>query len=60
MIQAVIAFGAATAVFALSHWMWLSVLALALLGAADTVSVAIRFAGCNHPRRMTCADASAR
>jgi hypothetical protein len=44
MIQAVIAFGAATAVFALSHWMWLSVLALALLGAADTVSVVIRFA----------------
>jgi hypothetical protein len=44
MFQAVIVFGAATAVFALSHWMWLSVLALALLGAADTVSVVIRFA----------------
>jgi hypothetical protein len=43
MFQAVIV-GAATAVFALSHWMWLSVLALALLGAADTVSVVIRFA----------------
>ncbi|MFB9264357.1 MFS transporter [Bradyrhizobium erythrophlei] len=43
MLQAVIVFGAATVVFALSHWMWLSVLALAVLGAADTVSVVIRF-----------------
>jgi hypothetical protein len=30
-------------VFSLSHWMWLSVMALAVLGAADTVSVVIRF-----------------
>jgi MFS family permease len=44
MFQAVIVFGAATTMFALSHWMWLSVLALAILGAADTVSVVIRFA----------------
>jgi MFS family permease len=43
MFQAVIVFGAATVVFALSHWMWLSVLALATLGAADTISVVIRF-----------------
>ncbi len=43
MFQAVIVFGVATVVFALSHWMWLSLLALALLGAADTVSVVIRF-----------------
>ena len=43
MFQAVIVFGAATVVFALSHWMWLSALALAILGAADTVSVVIRF-----------------
>ena len=43
MFQAVIIFGAATVVFALSHWIWLSVLALAILGAADTVSVVIRF-----------------
>jgi MFS family permease len=43
MFQAVIIFGAATVVFSLSHWMWLSVLALAILGAADTVSVVIRF-----------------
>jgi hypothetical protein len=43
MFQAVIVFGAATVVFALSHWMWLSVVALAILGAADTISVVIRF-----------------
>ncbi len=43
MFQAVIVFGAATAVFAVSQWMWLSVLALVIMGAADTVSVVIRF-----------------
>jgi predicted MFS family arabinose efflux permease len=43
MFQAVIVFGAATVVFAVSHWMWLSMLSLAILGAADTVSVVIRF-----------------
>ena len=43
MFQAVIVFGVATVVFAVSHWMWLSVVALAVLGAADTVSVVIRF-----------------
>ncbi|WP_050422297.1 MFS transporter [Bradyrhizobium tropiciagri] len=43
MFQAVIVFGVATVVFALSHWMWLSALALAALGAADTISVVIRF-----------------
>ena len=43
MFQAVIVFGIATVVFALSPWMWLSVLALAVLGAADTISVVIRF-----------------
>ena len=43
MFQAVIVFGVATAVFAVSHWMWMSLLALAVLGAADTVSVVIRF-----------------
>ena len=43
MFQAVIIFGAATVLFAVSHWMWLSVPALAALGAADTVSVVIRF-----------------
>jgi MFS family permease len=43
MFQSVIIFGVATVAFALSHWMWLSLLALAVLGAADTVSVVIRF-----------------
>jgi MFS family permease len=43
MFQAVIVFGLATAVFAVSQWLWLSVAALAVLGAADTVSVVIRF-----------------
>jgi MFS family permease len=43
MFQAVIVFGIATVVFAVSHWMWLSLLALAVLGAADTISVVIRF-----------------
>jgi MFS family permease len=43
MFQSVIVFGVATIVFALSHWIWLSVLALAVLGAADTISVVIRF-----------------
>ena len=42
MFQAVIVFGVATAVFAVSTWLWLSILALAIMGAADTVSVVIR------------------
>jgi MFS family permease len=42
MFQAVILFGAATMVFALSHSVWLSLLALAIMGAADTVSMVIR------------------
>jgi MFS family permease len=42
MFQAVIIFGVATMIFALSHMIWLSVLALAILGAADTVSMVIR------------------
>jgi MFS family permease len=42
MFQAVIAFGLATIVFALSQTIWLSVLALAAMGAADTISVVIR------------------
>ena len=44
MFQAVIIFGLATVVFALSRSMWLSVAALAILGAADTVSMVIRIA----------------
>jgi MFS family permease len=42
MFQAVILFGVATVVFALSHLIWLSLLALVIMGAADMVSVVIR------------------
>jgi hypothetical protein len=42
MFGAVAVFGAATIVFGLSQWMWLSVAALTILGAADMVSVYIR------------------
>jgi MFS family permease len=42
MFQAVIVFGFATSVFAVSQWVWLSLIALAIMGAADTVSVVIR------------------
>ena len=42
MFQAVMVFGAATVVFALSHLMWLSLAALLVMGAADMVSVVIR------------------
>jgi MFS family permease len=44
MFQAVIVFGVATVVFALSRSLWLSVAALAVLGAADTISMVIRIA----------------
>jgi MFS family permease len=43
MFGAVILFGVATIVFALSRSLWLSIAALVLLGAADVVSVVIRF-----------------
>jgi MFS family permease len=42
MFRAVIAFGAATIVFAASRWLPLSFVALCVLGAADVVSVVIR------------------
>ena len=44
MFGAVIVFGVATAVFAVSRSLPLSLVALAVLGAADVVSVVIRFA----------------
>lgn len=44
MFGAVIVFGLATVVFAVSHWFWLSLVMLAILGAADTISVVIRSA----------------
>jgi MFS family permease len=42
MFQAVIMFGLMTMVFAISRSIWLSVAALAIMGAADTVSMVIR------------------
>jgi MFS family permease len=42
MFQAVIVFGLATVVFALSRLIWVSLIALAIMGAADMVSVVIR------------------
>ena len=42
MFQAVIVFGVATVVFAISNLLWLSIIALVILGAADTVSMVIR------------------
>jgi MFS family permease len=44
MFQAVMVFGAATLVFAVSHLIWLSIVALVIMGAADTISVIIRIA----------------
>ena len=43
MFQAVIVFGIATAIFAISRSIWLSLVALLVMGAADTISVVIRF-----------------
>jgi MFS family permease len=42
MFQAVIAFGIATVVFGVSQWLWLSIAALVVMGAADMISVVIR------------------
>ncbi len=42
MFQAVIVFGVATVVFGASRNLWISLLALAVMGAADTVSVVVR------------------
>ena len=42
MFQAVVVFGLATIIFSISRSMWLSALALLLLGAADAVSMVIR------------------
>jgi MFS family permease len=44
MFQAVIVFGLATIVFGMSHSIWLSIVAFAVMGAADTVSMVIRIA----------------
>ena len=42
MIGAVVIYGLATAVFGLSCWLWVSLLMLAITGAADAVSVVVR------------------
>jgi MFS family permease len=42
MFQSVILFGVATVVFALSREIWLSLIALVVMGASDMVSVVIR------------------
>ncbi len=42
ILWAVLGFGIATIVFGVSHWLWLSLLALAVSGACDNVSVVIR------------------
>ena len=42
MFAGVGVFGAATVVFGVSRWLWLSVIALAVLGAADMMSVFVR------------------
>jgi len=42
MLVSVAAYGLATIIFAVSSWIWISMLALAALGAADAVSVFVR------------------
>jgi MFS family permease len=42
VLASVAAYGAATVVFGLSRWFWLSLLMLAITGAADTVSTVLR------------------
>jgi len=42
MFRAVMLFGLATIVFALSGWLWLSTLAMVVLGASDVISVVVR------------------
>jgi hypothetical protein len=42
LFGALFVFGAATALFGVSHWLWISLLALTITGAADAVSVVVR------------------
>lgn len=42
MLWAVGGFGAATVLFGLSHWFWLSLVAMFLIGACDNISVIVR------------------
>lgn len=42
LFTALVIFGASILVFALSHWLWLSIVALAIYGASDMVSIYVR------------------
>ena len=42
LLWAVVGFGLSTMVFGLSHWLWLSIVALILTGAMDNISVVLR------------------
>jgi MFS family permease len=53
LMDAVLVFGAATVIFGLSHWFWLTFLALMLIGAADAVSTILR----NTIRQLQTPDA---
>ncbi|GAP12135.1 arabinose efflux permease [Bellilinea caldifistulae] len=53
LLDAVLVFGAATIVFGLSRWFWLTFLALALIGGADAVSTVLR----NTIRQLQTPDA---
>lgn len=53
LMDAVLVFGAATVIFGLSRWFWLTFLALMLIGAADAVSTILR----NTIRQLQTPDA---
>src|SRR5207247_10050691 len=53
LLWAIAAYGAATVVFGISHTLWLTLLCLAAVGAADTVSTVIR----NIVRQLETPDA---
>ncbi len=53
LLNAVLVFGAATMVFGISRWFWLTFLSLALIGAADAVSTVLR----NTIRQLQTPDA---
>ena len=53
LMDAVLVFGAATMIFGLSRWFWLTFLALMLIGAADAVSTILR----NTIRQLQTPDA---
>ena len=58
MFQAVILYWLATIVFGLSHFMWLSVAALFVMGAADTRGLQVIGVGLEEYRRIIVASDS--